>query len=323
MSYYQPHSPESQTAIAEARQILESRMAEYGIHTVYEGRNLVDGKDCGPAVVAVVETKGPRAQAEKIPPYIITSSGQRIPTDVVVAEKPKDLRLRLPKFGAQAQNDLQRCHDCMIPGGVQIAPAGANWVGTLSCALKLKTGKYAALTNAHVSGLDGLGKRCCQPHGSAGYIGVFSKVVGIRFDGQANYIDAALIDTWLTEGAFSPGQYTVKPEQFGLGRISPTPYTPKVGDTVKKAGRTTGITTGRVVGINGTSHVGYDEGTAKFERQIIIEANSGNFSAGGDSGSLILSADMRPVALLFAGGGGQTIANPIPFVLDWAQAEFF
>jgi hypothetical protein len=49
---------------------------------------------------------------------------------------------------------------------------------------------------------------------------------------------------------------------------------------------------------------------------------SGNgFSAGGDSGSLIVTkglllADRRPVGLLFAGTGTTTIANPIDLVLD-------
>jgi hypothetical protein len=49
---------------------------------------------------------------------------------------------------------------------------------------------------------------------------------------------------------------------------------------------------------------------------------SGNgFSAGGDSGSLIVSdglllADKRPVGLLFAGTGSSTLANPIDLVLD-------
>ncbi len=49
---------------------------------------------------------------------------------------------------------------------------------------------------------------------------------------------------------------------------------------------------------------------------------SGNgFSAGGDSGSLIvtkglLMGDRRPVGLLFAGTATTTIANPIDLVLN-------
>jgi hypothetical protein len=52
--------------------------------------------------------------------------------------------------------------------------------------------------------------------------------------------------------------------------------------------------------------------------QIVI--GGGGFSSGGDSGSLIVvergGDALRPVALLFAGGGGVTIANPIGEVLS-------
>ena len=41
------------------------------------------------------------------------------------------------------------------------------------------------------------------------------------------------------------------------------------------------------------------------------------FSLGGDSGSLIVNEDlMEPVALLFAGDGNMTLANPIDEVLN-------
>jgi hypothetical protein len=85
-----------------------------------------------------------------------------------------------------------------------------------------------------------------------------------------------------------------------------------------KYGRTTGQTKGRITGINATVNVGYDSGTARFVNQIIIQP--GSFSAGGDSGSLIVvqkGADARkPVGLLFAGSPLITIANPITAVLE-------
>lgn len=60
-------------------------------------------------------------------------------------------------------------------------------------------------------------------------------------------------------------------------------------------------------------------GVARFVDQILI--GGGGFSAGGDSGSLIVlnakGANARqPVGLLFAGGSGFTVANPIDAVLD-------
>ena len=88
---------------------------------------------------------------------------------------------------------------------------------------------------------------------------------------------------------------------------------------VQKYGRTTGYTKGRITGLNATIDVGYAAGTARFEDQIVISGNG--FSAGGDSGSLIVSdgfllADRRPVGLLFAGTAVSTLANPIDVVLD-------
>lgn len=68
--------------------------------------------------------------------------------------------------------------------------------------------------------------------------------------------------------------------------------------------------------------VGYDIGDVRFDNQIEIEgAGDAPFSQGGDSGSLIVDADRRAVALLFAGGDqggangkGLTFANPLTAV---------
>ena len=80
---------------------------------------------------------------------------------------------------------------------------------------------------------------------------------------------------------------------------------------VKKTGRTTHFTTGRVTALNATVNVGYGGGkVAKFVNQIITT----DMSAGGDSGSLVLDWQNRPVGLLFAGSSVATILNPIATV---------
>ncbi len=74
----------------------------------------------------------------------------------------------------------------------------------------------------------------------------------------------------------------------------------------------------RVTAISVTVNVSYGGGrVAKFVNQIAVRAASGDFSQGGDSGSLIWTWDRRraPVGLLFAGGGGTTFANRIGDVL--------
>jgi hypothetical protein len=89
-----------------------------------------------------------------------------------------------------------------------------------------------------------------------------------------------------------------------------------VGMNVHKSGRTTETTHGVVVGVNGSVSVNYGGGrVADFAQQVIIEGNDGDFSAGGDSGSAILDDENFLVGVLFAGGGGQTIACPISEVV--------
>ena len=91
---------------------------------------------------------------------------------------------------------------------------------------------------------------------------------------------------------------------------------------VAKSGRTTGFTTGSIGSINTTVNVQYQRscgsGTkflVSYTNQIVV--NSSTFSAGGDSGSLIVTdtTQHNPVGLLFAGSSTTTIANPIGDVL--------
>lgn len=97
---------------------------------------------------------------------------------------------------------------------------------------------------------------------------------------------------------------------------------PSVGLSVAKSGRTTGFTTGTIASINTSVNVQYQRNcgsgkkfTVSYTNQVVI--NSSTFSAGGDSGSLIVTnnASHNPVALLYAGSSSSTIGNPIGEVL--------
>jgi len=82
----------------------------------------------------------------------------------------------------------------------------------------------------------------------------------------------------------------------------------RVGMNVRKCGRTTRHTTGRIRSINASIKVsGYPGGVRLFSRQILTT----HMSQPGDSGSVICnSANNRAIGLLFAGDGRtQTIAN--------------
>jgi len=91
-----------------------------------------------------------------------------------------------------------------------------------------------------------------------------------------------------------------------------------LGTQVKKSGRTTGFTTGRITQIDVTTQVSYGEGQdAIFEDQLM----AGAMSKGGDSGSAVLDEDDFVVGLLFAGSDTTTIINPIQFVLEALNVE--
>lgn len=129
---------------------------------------------------------------------------------------------------------------------------------------------------------------------------------------EPNRIDAALALT-------SPQDLNTATPEGGYGHPRPWSVEASLGMRVQKFGRTTGLTLGEVSGIHATIDVRYRTGTARFEDQIVI--SGAGFSAGGDSGSLVVSkglllGDRRPVGLLFAGTSSATVANPIDLVLE-------
>lgn len=139
----------------------------------------------------------------------------------------------------------------------------------------------------------------------AGWLGSKHRLETVRLDPQAtNRVDAAvarpLLDSDLSD------------EILDLGVLSGTaPAT--LGMAVRKSGRTTGLTSGRVTVVEVTVDVDYGGKTARFEGQIL----SGSMSQPGDSGSLLVEAAApRAVGLLYAGSDQATIYNPIADVLD-------
>ncbi|MBN2181846.1 MAG: fibronectin type III domain-containing protein [Sedimentisphaerales bacterium] len=193
--------------------------------------------------------------------------------------------------------------------------------GTIGCRVKYGNTVYA-LSNNHVYANENLG--ICDvdnvlqpgpfdgginPDDAIGTLFDFEPVLFLKDDSSnVNTIDAAIAKTTTAFlGNATP------PDGYGVPSSSTAAATWRL--KVKKYGRTTGLTNGRVVSTNATVDVGYDTGVARFVGQIVV--SPGTFSAGGDSGSLIVtSLGNRPVGLLFAGSDAYTIANPIDAVLD-------
>jgi hypothetical protein len=103
---------------------------------------------------------------------------------------------------------------------------------------------------------------------------------------------------------------------------SSTLATASIGLAVAKSGRTTGLTCSTVGSINTSVSIAYETScgsnvtafNATYTNQVVI--NGSSFSAGGDSGSLVVTqANARPVALLYGGSTNDTVANPIQDVV--------
>lgn len=127
--------------------------------------------------------------------------------------------------------------------------------------------------------------------------------------GTAN-IDAALAQV-------VPGAVNTTGNILDVGVPSSTEASPAVGMTVAKSGRTTGLTCATIGSVSTNVIVVYQRRCGQgrkiripYMNQVLVNGNA--FSAGGDSGSLIVTqAAAQPVGLLFAGSTTITIANPI------------
>ncbi len=206
----------------------------------------------------------------------------------------------------------------------------AGTIGAI--AREKKTNRDVILSNNHVLANEniarvgdailqpGIADRGVLPRDTVARLSKWIELTGKK----SNSIDAAiaplakLID-------FDPLNYK------GIGKLAGTRTAPLLpGTEVKKVGRTTGVSRGRVSAIELDKVViAYDMGDLSFDNQIEIESTGkGAFSAGGDSGSLILDEDNLGCALLFAGsdqGGannrGLTYAHPIATVLKRLAIE--
>jgi hypothetical protein len=188
--------------------------------------------------------------------------------------------------------------------------------------------KFYILSNNHVlanSNAASIGDPILQPGPFDGgtfpadVIAHLSRFVPIQFNPpiplaqQRNVVDCAV-----AEGEF----HDLDREIYWIGNVRG--WLPKagvkVGTLVKKTGRTTNFTTGRITAINATVDVNYGGGkVARFQDQIVTT----NISAGGDSGSAVLTWDNMMLGLLFAGSSTVTILNQFENVRSLLKVEVF
>ncbi|MFZ4768597.1 MAG: hypothetical protein ACOYLO_00350 [Ferruginibacter sp.] len=186
--------------------------------------------------------------------------------------------------------------------------------GTLGCFVKTWTGKVMILSNFHVLVGDHgkKGDAILQPGSYDGgrnpddEIGALRNFVQVKQAG--NIMDAAIASIHRKN---RPSDFTVP----YIGKLTDLIMNPEDVLDVQKTGRTTGHQKGKVTAINlrGVA-VNYGPmGVCTFDN--CIEIGTPGFSAGGDSGSLVVDKDNNPYGLLFAGSESHTILNPIGPVL--------
>lgn len=216
--------------------------------------------------------------------------------------------------------------DRPVPLGVSTGHPEVT-AGTIGARVRDQDGNVYALSNNHVYANNNdasIGDSALQPgaydggHDPAQKIGELAAFKPMNFSGGDNDMDAAIASSTTAM----------------LGNVTYSGYSPtsspvegSVGLDVKKDGRTTGLTTGQISEVNVTVTVCYQPRgrfmcakSARFVDQLAV--GGGSFSAGGDSGSLVVTeSDNHPVGLLFAGSTTRTIANPIQPVLDYFGVE--
>ncbi len=150
--------------------------------------------------------------------------------------------------------------------------------------------------------------------GSANFIarllGSKSRLTASRMDTTVNEVDAAVAIPW-GDG--------IEDEILDIGLVAGV-RDPELELAVKKSGRTTGLTKGKITMLNTMVQVGYGDGKfAIFDNQIITT----DMSEAGDSGSLLVEADTnKAVGLLFAGSTEVTVYCPIQRVMELLEINF-
>jgi hypothetical protein len=279
-------------------------------------RKVVGGRQTNePCIVVFVERKLPTSQLGRkdlIPDRIETMKTDVIETGRIVALQSRTVRVR------------------PAPGGVSIGHFRIT-AGTLGVVVP-RSGVRVILSNNHVLANSNDGRRgdaILQPGAHDGgtandQIATLEDFVRIVFDGFLDWLLAlfGIVRTApnVVDAAVArPLRDTdVSNDVLEIGPVSGT-ASATIDMPIRKSGRTTGLTQGRVTAIAATVRVSYGlTRMARFRDQIVATA----MSQGGDSGSLVVDSGNRAVGLLFAGSSNTTILNPITAVASQLGLQF-
>jgi hypothetical protein len=322
-----PDARLTHAAIRPVKQRIEDELlAQPGVVGVDINEKVTKGTPTGElAIVVYVKEKKPKntlSKAETIPSEI-----EGIPTDV----KEETIELHALKVALdQVAPLIDATQYATLHGGMSMGPCRSVhldppdvpasgdyiFVGTLGAIVKDRnTQAVMALTNFHVACVDNgwnVGDTMCQQSrvdGGTCPADVFGSLTRATL---STHVDGAVVSINSSKST------DCSIEQIGAvkGKATAT-----LNAAVRKRGRTTGLTYGKVNSIDASVSIPYGDGlgTHTLKNQIRIEpdtAQSAQFSDHGDSGSVVVDGNNNVIGLLFGGSPSATYANPIQYVLD-------
>jgi hypothetical protein len=215
-----------------------------------------------------------------------------------------------------------------IAGGISLGVPeeayGGKMAGTLGLVVKDSTGGcYYILSCAHVIAMNSeaqflsLGTAVLQPGtydgGTVGdEVGKLHNYIKITFGPKGkNYADAAIAEITISESDYLVGE-VLGSDNLNTYTISGTAEV-RAKDSVRKSGRTTGVTTNTVFDTSATVKVWYTLSKwAIFYDQILVNQP---FIESGDSGSPV-DKDGAFVGLAFAGSSSAAVVCKAKYIID-------
>ncbi|KLU74524.1 hypothetical protein [Clostridium botulinum] len=201
-----------------------------------------------------------------------------------------------------------------VIGGYSIGVSNVRGVGSLGCLVTDGRYKYILSNNHVIADLNKIpiGTPIIQPgfddggKPSTDIVALLSKYIPLKTEGiitsPTNYTDCAIAKL-INESIASP--------KIAIVGAPEGTMIPIIDKGVRKVGRSTEMTTGRITDIDGTFHIRFDSKRVFFEEQIVTTY----MCEDGDSGSILLYENNYAVGLLMASGKSHSIFNNINEVL--------
>ena len=269
-------------------------------------------------------------------PSVLPNPSSQVVTAVSQADTTKRGTGRVQVFQSNTNQSAQTLPVKLGTSGGNVDDKNGRYCcgGTLG-SLLIRNGSYYILSNNHVlarSDQAAPGEPISQPGiidtncSTAGTTTVANLTFFVPLQPAGPNVDAAialimpgavdLTGSILSLGATATGSTPDPgPPLQGKGKIA------IMGEPVAKSGRTSGLTCSTISTTSLSTSVTYQtqcNGSTSFSvtyrNQIAV--SGGGFSAGGDSGSLIVDQQTaEPVALLYGGSDTETVGNPVGDVL--------